>query len=100
MFPLLFAGAGCLVSGMISARVARWTGSVGLARVAGFSTPGACMDVGGEFGGTLSGSTNRMGNLGSMVSPLAMGDILNSTGDHWNICLCTVAADGPGDPAR
>lgn len=32
IFPLLFAGAGCLVSGMISARVARWTGSVSLAR--------------------------------------------------------------------
>jgi MFS family permease len=131
MFPLLFAGAGCLVSGMISARVARWTGSVSRARrglgVVGFfvaglfvllhiqiqtpllamlalgvatffhdlTTPGAwgaCMDVGGQYAGSLSGSMNMMGNFGSMLSPLAMGYILKYSGNNWNICLYTVAA--------
>ena len=131
IFPLLFAGAGCLVSGMLSARVARWTGSVSLARrvlgttgflVAGvfvllhiqiqtpllamlalgvatffhdLTTPGAwgaCMDVGGKFAGTLSGSMNMMGNFGSMLSPIAMGYILRYTGNNWNICLYSVAA--------
>ena len=130
-FPLLFAGAGCLLSGMISARVARWTGSVSRARrvlgtvgffVAGLfvllhiqiqapllamlalgvatffhdlTTPGAwgaCMDVGGKYAGTLSGSMNMMGNFGSMLSPLAMGYIQKQTGNNWSICLYTVAA--------
>ena len=131
IFPLLFAGAGCLVSGMISARVARWTGSVSRARralgTAGFfvaglfvllhiqiqapflamlalgiatffhdlTTPGAwgaCMDVGGKYAGTLSGSMNMMGNFGSMLSPVAIGYILKYTGNNWNICLYSVAA--------
>jgi MFS family permease len=131
IFPLLFAGAGCLVSGLISARVARWMGSVSRARralgTAGFlvaglfvllhiqiqapflamlalgigtffhdlTTPGAwgaCMDVGGKYAGTLSGSMNMMGNLGSMLSPVAVGYILKYTGNNWNICLYSVAA--------
>jgi ACS family glucarate transporter-like MFS transporter len=33
---------------------------------------GACMDVGGKFSGTFSGSMNMMGNLGGAVSPLAV----------------------------
>jgi len=131
MFPLLFAGAGSLVSGMISARVARWTGSVSAARralgmigfftaglfillhiqiqeawlamlVMGFATffhdlttPGAwgaCMDVGGKFAGTLSGSMNMMGNFGSLASPIAMGYILKYTNNNWTWCLYSVAA--------
>ena len=120
-----------LVSGMISASVARWTGSVSRARrvlgTAGFlvaglfvllhiqiqtpflamlalgvatffhdlTTPGswgACMDVGGKYAGTLSGSMNMMGNFGSMVSPLAMAYILKQTGNNWSICMYSVAA--------
>jgi MFS family permease len=131
IFPLLFAGAGCLVSGVLFARVAQWVGSVSLARrllgavgffVAGLfvlvhiqietpllamlalgvatffhdlTTPGAwgaCMDVGGPYAGTLSGSMNAMGNFGSMVSPLAMGYILKYTGNNWSFCLYSVAA--------
>jgi MFS family permease len=131
VFPLLFAGAGSLFSGLISARVARLTGTVSLARrllgVTGFfvagifvllhiqlqsplwamlalgtatffhdlTTPGAwgaCMDVGGKFAGTLSGSMNMMGNFGSMVSPLAIGYILKYTSNNWNMCLYSVAA--------
>jgi sugar phosphate permease len=131
VFPLLFAGAGSLVSGMLSARVARWTGSVSLARralgMAGFfvaglfillhiqiqaplpamlvmgfatffhdvTTPGAwgaCMDVGGKFAGTLSGSMNMMGNFGSLTAPIAMGYILKYTHNNWTLCLYSVAA--------
>jgi sugar phosphate permease len=131
IFPLLFAGAGSLVSGMLSARVAQWLGSVSLARrvlgttgffVAGvfvlihiqigtpllamlalgvatffhdLTTPGAwgaCMDVGASYAGTLSGSMNAMGNVGSMVSPIAIGYILKYSGNNWNLCMYSVAA--------
>jgi MFS family permease len=130
VFPLLFAGAGSLLSGMLSARVARWTGSVSFARrmlgVIGFlgagllillhlqlrepllamlamgaaaffhdlTTPGAwgaCMDVGGKYAGTVSGSMNMMGNLGSLSSPIAMGYILKATGGDWTLCIYSVA---------
>jgi len=33
---------------------------------------GACMDVGGKFAGTYSGSMNMMGNLGGAISPVAV----------------------------
>jgi MFS transporter, ACS family, glucarate transporter len=129
--PLLFAGAGSLVSGLLSAKVAKWTGSVSLARRAlgliGFfaagllillhiqskdiwlamlamgiatffhdvTTPGAwgaCMDVGGKYVGTLSGSMNMFGNFGSLASPIAMGYILKYTNNNWTWCLYSVAA--------
>lgn len=130
IFPLLFAGAGALASGMLSAKVAKWTGSVSLARrvlgATGFlmaglfillhiqiktpllamlvfgiatffhdiTTPGswgACMDVGGKYAGTLSGSMNMMGNFGSMVSPLAIAYILKATDQDWSVCMYSVA---------
>ena len=46
---------------------------------------GACMDVGGRFAGTLSGSMNMMGNFGGMAGPLVMGYILQNTGRNWEI---------------
>jgi len=131
VFPLLFAGTGSLVSGLLSAKVAEWTGSVSLARrllgmigfftagilvlvhiqikeawlamlalgVATFfhdvTTPGAwgaCMDVGGKYAGTLSGSMNMFGNFGSLASPIAMGYILRYTNNNWTYCLYSVAA--------
>jgi ACS family glucarate transporter-like MFS transporter len=52
---------------------------------------GACMDVGGKYAGTLSGSMNMMGNLGSMVSPLAMAYILKATNQDWSVCMYSVA---------
>ncbi len=131
VFPLLFAGAGSLVSGLLSDKVAKWTGSVSLARralgltgflVAGLfmllhihlnhiwlamlamgfatffhdvTTPGAwgaCMDVGGKYAGTLSGSMNMMGNFGSLASPIAIGYILKFTNNNWTLCLYSVVA--------
>jgi ACS family glucarate transporter-like MFS transporter len=41
---------------------------------------GTCMDVGGRFAGTFSGSMNMMGNLGGFVAPIATGYILQLTG--------------------
>jgi nitrate/nitrite transporter NarK len=47
---------------------------------------GACMDVGGRFAGTFSGSMNMMGNLGGFVAPIATGYILDHTGS-WNLAF-------------
>jgi len=38
----------------------------------------ACMDVGGRFAGSLSGSMNMMGNLGGAVGPVVVGYILTA----------------------
>jgi len=39
----------------------------------------SCMDIGGKFAGTVSGSMNMMGNFGGMVGPFAVGTILAAT---------------------
>lgn len=41
---------------------------------------GACMDVGGKYAGTLSGSMNMMGNLGGSLAPVTLGYVLERTG--------------------
>ncbi|MGC8792318.1 MAG: MFS transporter [Bryobacteraceae bacterium] len=41
---------------------------------------GACMDVGGKYAGTLSGSMNMMGNLGGALGPVVLGFVLQETG--------------------
>ncbi len=45
---------------------------------------GTCMDVGGRFAGTFSGTMNMMGNLGGFVAPIATGYILDITGS-WSL---------------
>lgn len=131
IFPLLFGGFGALLSGFLSPRIARWTGSLRFARrvmgatgmlggcvflwlavqfdnplwtmlamgMASFSNDlmlpcawGACMDVGGKYTGTLSGSMNMMGNLGGFVAPIAGGYILHLTGGNWNAYLYSMSA--------
>ena len=44
-----------------------------------------CMDIGGKFAGTLSGSMNMMGSFGGMLAPLVVGVILDATGHNWAI---------------
>ncbi len=48
---------------------------------------GACMDVGGRYAGTLSGSMNMMGNLAGFVAPAATAYILTATNQDWDINL-------------
>jgi MFS transporter, ACS family, glucarate transporter len=50
------------------------------------------MDVGGRFAGTLSGAMNMWGNIGGALSPLAIGYILNGTGNNWNITFYVSSA--------
>jgi MFS family permease len=42
-----------------------------------------CMDVGGKFAGTLSGSMNMLGSFGGMLAPLVVGLILDFSGRNW-----------------
>jgi nitrate/nitrite transporter NarK len=53
---------------------------------------GACMDIGGKYAGTLSGAMNMMGNFGGVVSPIAIGYILQNTGGNWDITFYISAA--------
>jgi nitrate/nitrite transporter NarK len=43
---------------------------------------GACMDIGGRFAGTLSGSMNMMGNLAGFAAPAIGGMILGRYHDY------------------
>ncbi len=72
---------------------------------------GACMDVGGKYAGTLSGTMNMLGNLGGAVSPTAIGfhssldaqqlgrDLLR-LGRGLFLRQLLLAADGSGDTDR
>lgn len=51
----------------------------------------ACMDVGGKYSGTVSGSMNMMGNLAGFVAP-AIGGMIRDAGYDWNIFLYSMAA--------
>ena len=44
---------------------------------------GACMDVGGKYAGSLSGSMNMMGNFAGGLAPIVVGYILNYSGHNW-----------------
>lgn len=56
----------------------------------------ACMDIGGKYAGTLSGSMNMMGNMAGFVAPTVGGFLLEATkaangiGD-WNAFLYLMA---------
>ncbi len=52
----------------------------------------ACMDIGGRFAGTVSGSMNMVGNLAGFVAPVAGGYILKATGGNWSLFLDSMAA--------
>jgi ACS family glucarate transporter-like MFS transporter len=45
----------------------------------------ACMDIGGKFSGTYSGSMNMMGNLGGALGPILVGHLLVWTNQNWAV---------------
>jgi len=90
-----FAAVGCVSSGALllwSAYLEDPTWMMVALGLAGFandlsmpSSWSACMDVGGRFAGTLSGSMNMMGNLGGAAGPLVLGFVLDHTNQNWLI---------------
>ncbi|HLY11057.1 MAG TPA: MFS transporter [Planctomycetota bacterium] len=45
----------------------------------------ACIDVGGKFSGTYSGSMNMMGNLGGAAATATIGHLLDLTHRNWDL---------------
>jgi ACS family glucarate transporter-like MFS transporter len=52
----------------------------------------ACMDVGGRYAGTLSGTMNMVGNLGGALYAPTTAYILNHTNNNWSMTLYVSAA--------
>ena len=53
---------------------------------------GACMDIGGRFAGTVSGSMNMMGNFGGMLCAKLTGYLVDPSGGGWtNVLLISSA---------
>jgi len=46
-----------------------------------------CMDIGGKYAGTVSGSMNMMGNFGGMAGPLVVGFVLSTTNRDWQLAF-------------
>jgi ACS family glucarate transporter-like MFS transporter len=54
-----------------------------------------CMDIGGEYSGTVSGSMNMLGNFGGMAGPIVVGCILSPTAsshEEWRLAFMIFAA--------
>jgi len=51
-----------------------------------------CMDVGGRFAGTVSGSMNMLGNFGGMAGPIVVGYVLDWVHRDWQLvfAICSV----------
>ncbi len=47
----------------------------------------ACMDVGGRYAGTVSGSMNMLGNFGGMAGPIVVGYVLDLTNRDWQFAF-------------
>ncbi|HEX2452528.1 MAG TPA: MFS transporter [Vicinamibacterales bacterium] len=52
----------------------------------------ACMDIGGRYSGTLSGSMNMVGNFAGGFSPLVVGYLLAWTAQNWTLTFYISAA--------
>jgi MFS family permease len=52
----------------------------------------ACMDVGGKYAGTLSGTMNMVGNLGGALSAVATPFILGRMNNNWSVIFYVEAA--------
>jgi ACS family glucarate transporter-like MFS transporter len=53
---------------------------------------GACMDVGGRYAGTLSGTMNMAGNGGGALASTMAGVLLSATNNDWNLVIYIAAA--------
>jgi hypothetical protein len=51
-----------------------------------------CMDIGGRYSGTLSGSMNMMGNIAGGFSPVVVAYLLAWTANDWTLTFYVSAA--------
>lgn len=52
---------------------------------------GTCMDIGGKYAGTVSGSMNMMGNFAGFAAPMVGGYILQNYNKDYNMFLYLMA---------
>jgi len=52
----------------------------------------ACMDVGGKYAGTVSGSMNMMGNLAGYAAPVLGGEIVHGIATRYTYFFYVMAA--------
>lgn len=50
-----------------------------------------CMDMGGRFSGTLSGTMNTWGCIGGLLAPLTIPYILDAAGGQWRVIIFVIA---------
>jgi MFS transporter, ACS family, glucarate transporter len=50
-----------------------------------------CMDIGGKWAGTVSGSMNMLGNFGGMVGPIVVGYVLDLMHRDWQLAFAISA---------
>ncbi len=50
-----------------------------------------CMDMGGRFSGTLSGTMNMWGCIGGLLAPWTIPYILESAGNQWRVVILVIA---------
>jgi len=50
-----------------------------------------CMDMGGRFSGTLSGTMNMWGCIGGLLAPWTIPYILEAAGGHWRVVILVIA---------
>ena len=51
-----------------------------------------CMDIGGRYAGTVSGSMNMFGSIAGALSPLVVGYLLSWTSQNWTLTFYVSAA--------
>lgn len=51
----------------------------------------ACMDVGGEYAGTISGMMNTAANISGFIAATLTGFILHWTGGNWHLFILVMA---------
>lgn len=97
MAGLGLAGSGALL--IVSVYVAEPLWAMVAMGVASFSGDlamppswGACMDVGGKYAGSLSGSMNTAGNLAGFIAPPAVAYILRTSNENWALTFFVSAA--------
>ncbi|MCY4586803.1 MAG: MFS transporter [Bryobacterales bacterium] len=88
-------GLGCFGSGaglIVSLQIEEPFWAMVAMGAAAFSTDlamppswGACMDVGGKYAGSLSGTMNTAGNIAGFFAPITIAKILEVTGGNWPI---------------
>jgi sugar phosphate permease len=50
-----------------------------------------CMDMGGPYAGTLSGTMNMSGCIGGLLAPLTIPHILEAAGGQWRVVILVIA---------